>query len=452
MAQDDGGMRVKLIRIRNVMGIEDLEIRPNKVTVVEGPNGSGKTSVVEAILAPFRGGHDPTLLRKGADEGEVYFLLDDDTEIDWRITEDDYDLRVTDPKRGKISAGKTWLDSVADSVSINPVEFMRSNDRVGVLMRAMPIQADPVDLMDALEDVPEDELDPEALVREVEGEHALTAISRVRKAVYDARTGVNRVAKEKRGTAQTLRDSLPADGADPGELASELDEVAEEHAEAKQNRSMLIMQAERTSKELVEKITANRDRRLEELRAEMERVKEDAAEQIDTARQGLAEEKEDIRGTFDPQIEELAGRLSRLEEQHRQAESAAETRNRAEQAETEALAHEAKSERMTDVLSRLDALKEAALSDLPIEGAEIEDGRLVVDGVPYERLNTTRRAEIAVEVAERLAGELPFMVVDDLELLDSEHFRAMVERIAASPLHAIVTRVSDGAFRVESAG
>jgi len=65
-------MRVSKPEIKNLLGIEQLEIAPGSVTVISGKNASGKTSVLESIKAALGGGHDGTLLRKGAKEGEIF--------------------------------------------------------------------------------------------------------------------------------------------------------------------------------------------------------------------------------------------------------------------------------------------------------------------------------------------------------------------------------------------
>ncbi|HLL52630.1 MAG TPA: ATP-binding protein [Myxococcaceae bacterium] len=44
-------LNVSLVRIHDVLGIADLEIAPGALTVIEGGNGKGKTSVLEAIRA-----------------------------------------------------------------------------------------------------------------------------------------------------------------------------------------------------------------------------------------------------------------------------------------------------------------------------------------------------------------------------------------------------------------
>ena len=44
-------MKVAKINIKSILGIDEMEIKPGKITLVEGRNGAGKTSILEAIKA-----------------------------------------------------------------------------------------------------------------------------------------------------------------------------------------------------------------------------------------------------------------------------------------------------------------------------------------------------------------------------------------------------------------
>jgi DNA repair exonuclease SbcCD ATPase subunit len=70
-------MHISKVKITNILGIDELEFQPGQFNAFTGGNGSGKTSALEAIKAALKGGHDATLLRNGADKGEVVLVLDD---------------------------------------------------------------------------------------------------------------------------------------------------------------------------------------------------------------------------------------------------------------------------------------------------------------------------------------------------------------------------------------
>ena len=58
-------LRIAHLKISNILGIDELEFSPAGFNDIRGKNGTGKTSVLEAIKAATGKGHDATLLRKG---------------------------------------------------------------------------------------------------------------------------------------------------------------------------------------------------------------------------------------------------------------------------------------------------------------------------------------------------------------------------------------------------
>ena len=88
-------MKVALIKIEQILGIEHLEIKPGLLTVISGKNETGKTSVLEAIKSVTTGGKDGTLLRQGAEKGSVVLVFDDGTEATRKVTQKTDTVSVT---------------------------------------------------------------------------------------------------------------------------------------------------------------------------------------------------------------------------------------------------------------------------------------------------------------------------------------------------------------------
>src|SRR5688572_4313641 len=101
MPTKEKALRVAALRIRNILGISTAEIKPGRVTLIEGANGKGKTSILEAFRSVLSGGHDATLLRKGQTDGEIVMVLDDGQEIRRDISESKSSVTVTHPQAGE---------------------------------------------------------------------------------------------------------------------------------------------------------------------------------------------------------------------------------------------------------------------------------------------------------------------------------------------------------------
>lgn len=423
-------MKIAHIKISNVLGVAELEFTPGGFNEIAGPNGSGKTSVLEAIKATLNAGHDATLLRKGADKGEAVLVLDDGTEIKKRVTDASSTTEVRRDGK-KITRPAEAIRALIDTLSTNPVEFLRApkKDRVRVLLEAMPIEVDSAKLSEIAG----------VSVPPLHGMHALHVIETVHKQVYDERTGTNRAVREKQSTIKQLRDAIPpvpagADG-DENELQRKLT-VIEEARDAELSRVAAKLDGLR--KETGEKIEELR-RQIDQLNAEFADWERKADAQRTKTRQKAIDERAPI-------LEQLAVIRNNREIGARRAQtldtiSALET-------ELEDLTTEA--ERQTQALTGIEKYKSDLLDALPIPGLEVKDGEIFRSGVQFDRLNTAQQVDIAVEIAKLRAGELGVVCVDGIELLDTGAFEAFRDRALSSGLQLFVSKVSDEGFSIKT--
>lgn len=432
-------MQISRIKISNILGVEELDFSPAGFTEIAGPNGSGKTSVLEAVKAALQGGHDATLLRKGADKGEVVLVLDDGTEIKRRVGEK---ASTTDVVRGgkKIARSGETLKALTDMLSVNPVDFLtaRKQDRVRVLLEAMPLEADAEKLTEIVG------FD----VKPAPGVHAIQQIQQVYTQVYDERTGTNRAVREKEGTIKQLRDAIPPappglDG-DEAALDARLHEIDAAKTAELERISNKLDGIRKSTQANIEQIKADAQARIDAIRAEMQ-------QKID-AEQGALADIESRAGTqrekslqkFAAEREPVAAQLATIRTNRDLAARRAQTLDTIETLETELETLSEDAERQTAALAALDQYKSDLLASLPIPGLEVRDGEVFRDDVPFDRLNTAQQVDVAVEIAKLRAGDLGVICVDGLELLDSKALQAFRARALDSGLQLFITRVADG--------
>lgn len=410
-------MRVQKISIRNVMGIEALDFEPGRITVIEGGNGAGKSSVLEAIKAALGGGKDATLLRKGTQKGEVVLLLDDGSTITKPVSElGRDDVAFSDARGVERPRPQTALSRLVNDESLNPVSFLmaKPKERVERLLKALPVRLTP-EMVRSI--YPGSELlKPESRIY---GLHAFDAIAALRKDDYDARTGVNRTAKEMRAMIADLERSLPANVPEAPE--AELAAVQAALSEIKRERS----------------------RRREEVDAwhfrEIERIRREADER-----------KEAIDDELGPKAQKLTEREAELVEASKHVERVATARETIRARSERAAQLEEESRELSARIEKLDELKASIAAQQKLKGVEVVDGDLLVDGIPFDRVNTARRVQVAVQLAELSAGELGLVVVDGLECLEAEMFEAFVQYAAKRKVQFVVTRVTEGPLRVST--
>ena len=436
-------IKVSKIKISNILGIESLEFSPTGMTMVEGPNGTGKSSTLDAIKSIVDGGHDATLLRKGAEKGEVVLVLDDGVVITKKVTDIGSTLDVRHPELGKISRPKAYIEKIADALSVNPVQILLAppKKRLEAVLESIPMY------------LTEEEI--HTISPGLSGEvnccgHAMEVFSRIDKHLKDLRTGINRLIRDKQSTIAEMERVNPA-----GELANwtalVLDaesEMADLQVQATENKGEIL----RSCQEEVAKAEAEYTGEYSELEREFRTAKdrlvkkrEDQKVASETRKQNQLEK---LRGWYEPAYEQLAAKLAEGKAGAEANEKAKAMRSILEKVRSELEGALKESSGYTEIMERFQRLKESKLKDLPIKGMEIVDGEIKLDGIPFDRLNLSRKVELAVQIAKIRAGALPLICIDGVELMDSNTFELFREEIRRNGMQAVVSRVSDKPFAV----
>lgn len=448
-------MHISHIRIRNILGIAEYDFAPGRgFTEISGKNGQGKTTILEAVKAIAKGGHDATLLTAGAEDGEIVYVLDNGMEIAKTITETKTDISVRLPgSKKKEAAPAAIVGSLVDQLSNNPVELLRAKpkERVKVLLESMPIDVDTNRLTEIVG------FDVVAKP----GVHGLYVIDEVRSQVFSARTGTNRALDEKKKTIKQLRDVVPEGvgevGGSEDVLEAQLGEidVAKNAELARIETKLQGVRSESAAR--VDDIKAKAEQSIEDLRQQIASIQEQCAADVEAERAAL-QETEGRAGTqrqrtLDKHAADRAPIHAQLSAIRTNRDAAAKREQALETIETmevEAQTLKEESEAQTAALEQIDAYKLELLATLPIPGIEVRGEQLYRDGVPLDRLNTQQQVDIAIEVAKLRAGKLGVVCVDGLELMDDEHYQAFQQKALESGLQFFVSRVSNSDFEVRT--
>ena len=445
-------MKIERIKIRNVLGIERLDIEPGKaITEISGPNGSGKSSVLEAIKSVVKGGEDATLLRKGAETGEVVLVIDDGTEI--RKTLTDKGTSTTVRRNGKNQPHPmTLIKALTDMLSVNPVEFLAADEkrRVNVLLESMPISADAsrlTEIMGSEVTLGNGDVSP------------LDLINSFRKNLFDERTGTNRAIREKESTinqlAQTLPDgdiNVPAGAEDLVAALAKIDTDKDDILRRIDN------QIGRIRKEVADEmagIRAEYEEKRQDLQKQMDDLRDDYQSKLKGREDHLAERERAAHKARDERTaeavaarQEVQTKLSSIQAAQSLRTKHDTTRQTIKQMNGELDSLKADAEKQTARIDARETYKAELLNNLPIKGLEVNERGVFRDGIPFDRLNTGQKVAVAVEIAKLRAGNLGIACVDGLELLDTEHYEEFRNAASASGLQLFITRVDDHEFTV----
>jgi hypothetical protein len=481
-------MKVKTIRIRDILCIDSLTISPGQLTVLEGPNATGKTSVLAAIRAVLSGGHDPSLIRrKNPDEfppkpdpkkfedqaayqgeleawqdevkqptsGEVILTLDDGIRIRKRITQRGSSYDITDNQGRKITRHREYIEGIFDSLSLDPVDFLTMDPKKRArLLLQMTDQKVSAEQLGAIYgklaiDTPPPTIDVDSKASAIE---LLDGIDR---GFREERTGLNRVAKEKQGTIAQLEDTV-TDIVDKDweaelqTLNAALANLVEQHENEKKaifsdyqetltsvdrefNKSVEDSRAR--AQEKIDAIKAEHDDNVAKFRATMERAKKEAGD--------LEESRvEELDSDYLPRRESVKSKIDHAtaarEEQVRQQK----TKEFLAQTERELNTLREKSDGYTAALKELEALRLKLISESPIEGLEIKDGDVYIDGVLFDRQNDARKYQISIQLAKLRAGELSLLLLDRAEIFDPDNWKLFTKIAIDSGLQVVAAKVS----------
>jgi hypothetical protein len=460
-------MRVTRFIGKDVLGLQDVDIECGKITTISGANAVGKSSVLEGIRATLGRGALGRLARVGAeDEPETVLVLDDGAvRVERSANKTRVKKRVGDSAAYEdVPRGQTFLSSLFDAELSNPVSFLRAapKERVDLLLAALPIEVDWGEFRERIAWPTGMEHDAVAQL------HPLEGLTVVRGALFEERTGVNRSAKDKASSAYELQKAIPANL--PEDPAAEIEKLEARLAELRQSEGAAKASQEAREAEISGEFKAQAAKMRKSCESEQAAVRLAAEQECARLKAKADAVIESLRADCEAQIDAAESKagiglrnvrldiirdtetLATLRQSSKDAIRVTEVRRQAEMFQAEAEALQDDSRCLTEAINALDEYRRGLAKDLPIEGVEVRDREIFVEGIPYAQVNTSRQIRLAVEIATlRAKGqELPVLFVDGAEALDEDHFKMLVEELERSPAQVFLARVSEGPLRVEA--
>jgi len=413
-------IRVKKIELKHVLGLKEFGIDVNgSVTLIEGRNAAGKSSLLKGLQTLIGGGNLASLQNNDAGENEQaegVLVLNSDEHGEIIVKKKGNRLSVKKQVGDSaafedVKPAQRFLDALFDAPAANPVTFItcRDKDRVQLLLEAIDLDYNHDALWERMG------LDSSRF-KYPRGLHPLKEIAEIRQAVFDERTGVNRDEKAKRATAEQLRRQIPATTPTPedtSETEARLAELqrnqatkrAEAHARAKQvkadavnelnaleaeMRSSLAEYEQRLKIEMAEKLAAAKA----EAEAERAEAQKRATETTDKADVDLADDLARAEQLTE-EINTLTAEVATMRERAEDAVRIETLREQADDQEKGAEKLLAFSKRLTDALGELDRYKADMCSDLPIPGLDVSGNVVKINGVLWDQLNTGEQIKTA---------------------------------------------------------
>lgn len=476
-------MKLVSLTIKNILGVSELTFNPEAGNVIEisGGNGKGKTSTLEAIKDVFGASSYSTLIRNGEDSGEV--VLDYGDLVVNRKHKAGSTPKTTVKARlpgtdsfGSVGSPAKYIKGLVNISSLDPARLLSAKPKelVEVVLNSMPIQADAQRLLDIT-----------GVSHNTEG-HALNVITNVGKLIFDERTGVNREAKQLKGTIDSLRETLPEDIPSKADIEGKIAQLQNEnlgiHESFNEERANVDEESKIESSKLYsEKVYLQKkigefevnisehkegcDKEIKDLEAQIEAVKQkhrDFSEnvkskindgngfirEIEVKIENVEEVRERKQSEIDSRVvtkqQENDAQINALQKEMSQCAVYDNTLSNIKNYEGQLQQLTGKSKAMGSQLTMLNEYKSELCSSLPIEGLEVKEGNLLLNGVSFETLNSAARLGLVVKLAELNAGDCGLVILDNTEMMDSDTYASFLAEADKTDITFIVARVTDG--------
>lgn len=381
-------LKIEAWRAKNFRNIElvDIEVK-DYVMRVSGKNGSGKSSVIEAIfvalLGPkYVGKNAQRLIKKGRDKAVITVNMNDgdrDLEIVRTISEKGMSLKIKTSDGSKVS--QAYLDTLINMTMIDPLKWANAkpSDQISDVKEKAGI--DTSDLEDEYNEI------------------------------FKERTFQNREVKRLKGVCDTFSDIEPIDG----EVISIQDAYARRDAIIEKNNEI-----------------NDRNRRIAYVSNEVMSLS-DSINSIDQQIANLKEKRETyvqkkdehekfLEDNEEMELLSLESAEENIKIAHQMSErlSALQEKNKADE---ELLKASEIAKKLTETLEGIkkkisDTILDA---DLPFSNISFdEDLGVIVDGIPVSEHSTAEQIKIAIKLNSKFAPHLKIVYIKDGSLLDSD--------------------------------
>ncbi len=485
-------LRLASLSVQDTFGVTSVKFRPGTITRIRGRNGSGKSSIARGFLRVFEGGHDPSIIRRGAEKSIVDFTLTDGTVVH-RVCEpmkrrkgapEDEPVRfkttleILDADGTPREAPATYLKELGEPVAIDPGKLLRLDvtTKPGLeafaaeVQKVMALSWTPDEVLGALEP-------PKLNLRDSDGRELPDCRTRVSlnvpipqvtetldlkgmkkfiAGVTESRRRVGHTRDDSDGAINSLEKSLPPD--DGVDYSAAL-VAAEQERDAFQK--LLInrkLEVERLKNETMttaraglvtahSEIDSEIDQEIRELERHRAQRKAAATSVFDKQRDAIDQTVGDELKAIEAEVSlPLQNAISRIADLRGKIEGSLRAKFTREQIakQTENLrAASRQYDLLTDFIARLEQSMRSKLAELPIPGLLVDDDGVSLDGIPWQNVNTARRVEVVLQLCALRSGRLGFFFLDDAEHLDSDTMAALELGIAQAGYQLVEAMVSE---------
>jgi len=284
-------MKIKKLKISNYIGIEELDWDPGMINIIEGPKGTGKTSITEAIETALSNNKRRTeVISHGKDEALLFVETDEGLEVDRRLRTDKSDyLRLNGDMVAKSTESE--LRKFFRGDIFRPLDFidLSIDEQTEIILSMIK--------MDYSEEEINDWFGEDVLKDINTSKHLLQILKDIEGKYYNERTEINREIRSLESQVKGIESELPPNYDGEKWKNEKVQEYYNKVSKARElNRKIEKAQTLKANfEDRVSAIEAEGKSKLGEVREKYHQQKEEIKSEINNFEDKISEEKEEIR-------------------------------------------------------------------------------------------------------------------------------------------------------------
>lgn len=467
-------MKITKVIIKNLFGISETELDGRSIEIT-GTNGTGKTSVIDAIKYALTNNSDREyIIKQGENEGEITVETDTGLYIDRKKRTGKADYKLIKDGRHDISGPEAMLKTLFTPLQLDPVTFINldKKEQNRIILDLIEFDWDLNWIKEKFGEIPQD-VDYQQNILQV-----LNDIQSENGYYFRTRQNINRDLRNKKAFVEEIAETIPSnydadkwENYDLGETYAKIEKAKEinsriERAKIFKDSYDNKIRGYEAEKEIT--ISSEKDRiatERESLTSSIERMKaeikaaEDSLKSLDGKledkvklaeseyREKIAKLDSEIK-TADEYINKEIVDISKEEEEVRIAGEMKKHLNeykrmRTLQDECESLNDESKQLTAKIELARTLPGTILETATIPVEGLTVENGMPLIKGLPVSNLSEGEKLELCVDVALSKPENLQIILLDGSEKLSDENRAKLYKKCRDRGLQFIATRTTN---------